>query len=69
MLASIRASDYNIIILVETGVKPDIASSETFDDSWVLHRYDRAYTTINKVGGGGVFIAVGNCFSLTANHV
>lgn len=54
---SSSAHDYDVIILTETWLKPDIYSSELFDSSYVVYRMDRSLES-GMERGGGVLIAV-----------
>lgn len=55
---SILSFSYDIIILTETWLVPDIANSEFVDPRYVVYRCDRDRNTTGRLDGGGVLIAV-----------
>lgn len=55
---NILSFSYDIIILTETWLIPDIASSEFMDPRYVVYRCDRDRDTTCKCDGGGVLVAV-----------
>lgn len=63
--AAVTTSNYDVIVLIETWLKPDIKSEEIFDDDWVVFRCDRAETEIEATEGGGVLIAIKKIFGPT----
>lgn len=60
LLSSITNNDYDIIVLVETWLTPNIFDCELVDSRYVVFRYDRNPELSNKKLGGGVLIAVKN---------
>ncbi len=57
-LSNLLLSSYDVILLCETWLRPDIFTSELFDDSYIVYRKDRDNAAIGKVDGGGCLIAV-----------
>lgn len=55
---NILASSYDIIILTETWLIPEIANSEFIDTRYVVFRCDRDRDATGKRDGGGVLIAI-----------
>lgn len=55
---NLLASSYDVIILCETWLRPDIFTSELFDDSYIVYRKDRNNAALGKGDGGGCLIAV-----------
>lgn len=50
-----------MLALTETGLHNDVFNSELFPDSYVVHRKDRKFQTMNQQQGGGVLLALKNC--------
>lgn len=55
---NILANTYDIIILTETWLHPDINSNEFIDPRYVVYRCDRNRITTGRHDGGGVLVAV-----------
>lgn len=56
---SISHSIYEIIVLVETNLSPDINNSELgFDTNYAVYRCDRSPSSSHKASGGGVLVAI-----------
>lgn len=55
---NILSHAYDIIILTETWLTPDISDSEFIDSRYTVFRHDRDRAVSNKKDGGGVLIAI-----------
>lgn len=55
---NILANCYDIIVLSETWLTPNIADNEFIDERYVIYRCDRNRMATNKKEGGGVLVAV-----------
>lgn len=55
---NILSNSYDVIVLTETSLIPDIRDSEFIDERYVVFRCDRDRVATNKKDGGGVLIAV-----------
>lgn len=55
---NILANCYDIIILTETWLTPEIYNNEFIDNRYVVYRCDRDRTATNKKDGGGVLVAM-----------
>lgn len=55
---SLLASDYDIVALTETWLKPSVLSTELFGDSYFVFRCDRSSQNSSKRHGGGVIVAI-----------
>lgn len=60
--SSIASENFDIILLTETWLCSDIDSSDLFDNRYIIFRKDRNSATSSFKRGGGVVIAVKNCF-------
>lgn len=60
---AILCSVYDVIILIETWLTKDFSSTELGLKGFELFRLDRDETGSMKTRGGGILIAVRNCFS------
>lgn len=58
LLVNILASSYDVIILTETWLVPEIANNEFIDPRYVVFRCDRDRGATGKRDGGGVLIAI-----------
>lgn len=59
----VLAADFFIYTLTETGLNDSVASHEVFPSHFTVFRCDRSKNTSLKSSGGGVLIAVANCFN------
>lgn len=57
-LLSSSSTDYDVVSLTETWLKPSVFSSELFSDNYIVYRNDRSILNSTKGHGGGVLIAV-----------
>lgn len=57
---NLLANSYDVVLLCETWLRPDIFSSELFDDRYIVYRKDRNNPALGKKDGGGCLIAVKN---------
>ena len=57
------SSDYDVIVLTETWLKPSIYDSELFNSSFMVYRCDRSHHNCVFNNGGGVLVAVKSRFS------
>lgn len=60
--AEVLAAIFSIYTLTETGLSDSISSHEVFPSNFNVFRCDRSCNTSTKSRGGGVLIAVMNCF-------
>lgn len=60
---SLLASDYDILALTETWLKPGVDSCELFGNYYIVFRCDRSSLNSSKQHGGGVLVAVKSKFS------
>lgn len=58
LFMNILANSYDVIVLTETWLTPDIADSEFIDERYTIHRCDRDRAATKRKDGGGVLIAV-----------
>ncbi|KAJ8708432.1 hypothetical protein PYW07_010557 [Mythimna separata] len=58
LLTNILMNTYEVIILTETWLTPEIYDSEFIDQRYSVYRCDRDRTATNKKDGGGVLIAI-----------
>lgn len=58
LFLNVLSSSYDIIILTETWLIPDVDSGEFIDARYVVYRCDRDRNLTKKRDGGGVLIAV-----------
>lgn len=59
---NIMCSNYDVIILTETWLKPSVGDTEIFGNNYAVYRCDRNALNSSKPHGGGVLIAVDNRF-------
>lgn len=52
------SSDFDIIAITETWLKPSVQNNEFFDSSYLVYRCDRSEFNSLKCRGGGVLVAV-----------
>lgn len=55
---NILSESYDIIVLTETWLLPEIVDSMVVDSRYLVHRCDRNLVATNKKDGGGVLVAV-----------
>lgn len=55
---NVLSEDYDIIIITETNLIPEISDSELFDFRYKIYRQDRDLTNTNKLSGGGIIVAI-----------
>lgn len=55
---NILSDNYDIIVLTETWLTPDIADSEVIDSRYTVYRCDRDRIASGRSDGGGVLVAV-----------
>lgn len=60
LLLNTHLCDYDIIAITETWLSPDHHDREFMDAKYKTFRKDRAFSSIESEGGGGVLIAVKN---------
>lgn len=66
---SLLSSDFDVIAITETWLKPTVLNNELFDSSYLVYRCDRSELNSLKCRGGGVLVAVkskykSECFQL-----
>lgn len=62
---NILSNSYDIVILTETWLHPDISNSEFIDDRYQVFRKGRNRGATDRLDGGGVLVAVLRSFSAT----
>lgn len=55
LYAALRQSEFDVIAVTETWLRPDVGSYEPFSSSYKVFRKDREFELVDKVLGGSVF--------------
>lgn len=66
---NIMAECYDLIILSETWLVPEIADGEFIDSRYIVHRYDKNRALSGKSDGGGILVAVRRGLSATRSEL
>lgn len=68
-LNNLVVNNYDIICLTETWLTDGIFDAELFDSRYTIFRKDRDYARRGDTLGGGVLIAVRNCFLIQSSNI
>lgn len=54
--------EYDIVVITESWLKPSVFNSELFPSEFTVFRRDRDFELAGKCNGGGVLLAIKNCY-------